>query len=314
MNTRRNGVTFLLGITTLVAAAGCASGSYQFGRGWHNAQAATCAPPLADAEVQIAEGRPNKFVDGVGWVLGVPGKVLLWDRRVNNHRVTSDTTVAVADYIEQNQLQDVLVRVNQYAPREEWRRLRANREVGAGWRYTLGTLSLVGYTLLPGRLIGGDLYNPYTNSVYVYSDVPALAMQATAYAKDVHRRDYPGTYAAINELPGLTMWHETIATRDALDYLAATGDYDEQVEGVRILYPYYGLRVGNSVGSFVSLGVIPEVAGALVGHLSGQIELRRLSPPAETAGTWVELDDEDSIRMAADGHSAESILRGQPPE
>ena len=108
----------------------------------------------------------------------------------------------VATYAKVNELDGLCVRVNQYAPVDEWKRLTKNDRISPGWRYTVGALSLVGYTLLPGRIIGVDNYNPYTNSVYVYSDVPALAMEAAAYAKDVKHRDLPGTYAAVNALFG----------------------------------------------------------------------------------------------------------------
>ena len=254
---------------------GCASGPYQFGRGWHNAQSAMCAPPVTGSTPEVVEGRPNKFVDGLGWVVGIPGKLLLWDRRVNNHHVTESTTAAVAEYAERNQLQDVCVRVNQYDPGDEWRRLRENREVGPGWRYTVGVVSVLGYTLVPGRVFGGDRYNPYTNSIYVYSDVPSLGMYAAAYAKDVHHRDLPGTYAAVNELPLLSMWHETIATKDALAYLETTASADAQREGNRILQPNYGARVGGSVESVIGGGSVLQIGGALIGHVTGRMHRPR---------------------------------------
>src|SRR5579863_10459651 len=208
MIAQRSWIVFLICGLEAIFIGGCASGPYQFGRGWQNAQFATSSSQDPASQLEIAEGRPNKFADGIGWVLGIPGKLLLWDRRVDNHCVTPATTEAVARYLQQNQLNDACLRINQYAPGEEWMRLTTNREVGAGWRYTLGTLSLVGYTLLPGRLLGGDHYNPYTNSVYIYSDVPALALESAAYAKDVHAREYPGTYAAVNQLPVASLWHE----------------------------------------------------------------------------------------------------------
>ena len=79
-----------------------------------------------------------------------------------------------------HQIDGLCARINQYDPIDEFSRLRTNKTVAPGWRYTLGTVSVIGYTLVPGRIIGLDQYNPYTNSVYVYSDVPALAVEATA--------------------------------------------------------------------------------------------------------------------------------------
>jgi len=147
--------------------------------------------------VQIETGRPNKVVDGRGGgCLVSPASCLLWDRRVNNHKVTDHTVASTAEYLEQNHLQDVCVRGQPVCARcgmatahaEQGRRLPV-------WRYTLGTLSLVGYTIFPrSPPLGGDVYNPYHEFVVRLLRLsPALvAMQSAAYAKDIHRRDYPG--------------------------------------------------------------------------------------------------------------------------
>jgi hypothetical protein len=186
----------------------------------------------------------------------------------------------VATYAKVNELDGLCVRVNQYAPIDEWKRLTKNDQISPGWRYTVGALSLVGYTLLPGRIIGVDNYNPYTNSVYVYSDVPALAMEAAAYAKDVKHRDLPGTYAAVNSLPVVSVWHETINTQDTLEYLQTHGTYDEQREGLAILYPNYGASVGGAVGSLFGFTGVFEIGGAVVGHVSGWHKASQVDPEA----------------------------------
>ena len=246
---------------------------------------ATCRETSASTEPQVCHGQPNQLVDGAGWVLGIPDKLLLWDHRVLNHSVSDDTTRAVLTYLQKNQLSDVCVRVNQYAPGEEWRRLTKNEHVGPGWRYTLGALSLVGYTVLPGRVFGGQKYNPYTNSVYLYSDVPSLGIVAAAYAKDVHRRDLPGTYAAVNELPILSIWHERVNTKDALAYVRTSGDREQQAAAFKILYPNYGVLVAESLSPFSTTpAVFLMIGGAVVGHAKGQVRAapcqRRLRRPA----------------------------------
>jgi hypothetical protein len=266
----------------VATVTGCALEPYQFGHGWQMAPEVAVTPTNADPGPQICEGRPNKVIDGAGWVLGIPDKILLFDSRVNNHSVSPDTTQAVSGYLEQNQLSDVCLRVNEYAPGEEWRRLCENQHVGAGWRYTVGTLSLVGYTLIPGRLVGGDRYNPYTNSVYVYSDVPSLAIKAAAYAKDVHQRELPGTYAVVNGLPVVSLWHETVNTKDALAYVRTVGNDAQQAEARRILYPSYAMCVGGALGGIIGAEPILIAGGAVVGHVSGRIPTQSAPAPAET--------------------------------
>jgi len=223
--------------------------------------------------VDIELGSRAPVIDGVGWVLGIPRKILLWDRRADNHDVSSSTVEEVAQYIDDRGLHDVKVRVNQYAPGGEWKRLVANKRVGAGWRYTVGAISTLGYTLLPGRLFGNDRYNPYTNTLSVYSDAPTLALAEAAYAKDVHQRGLPGTYATVQILPIVSIWHETLATGEVLEYVSLHGSNDEQEQIKRQLYARYGMELGGAIGGTLpkGSGLLP-VVGAVSGHAVASVE------------------------------------------
>lgn len=308
-------VVFLLMVSL---APGCATGLGR--RGEKSCGCHAKADPTPATNVGV--GKRNGFVDGLGWVVGVPSKILIWNGKVNNHRVSEETTDAVVNYLDANDLDDVYVRVNQYRPGQEWRRLRENKSVGAGWRYTLGVLNLAGYTLLPGRIFGGDRYNPYTNSVYLYSDVPALALEAAAYAKDVHSRRRPGCYAAINELPFLTLWHETIATREAIAYLDQTGGPDAAADGQRILHPYYGMRVGATTSSVIGGWPLLTIGGAVVGQVTGRVAAYKTrstlledpiidTAPEIEASPTPALTDEQQLH--AEGPAEPSILQFDQP-
>jgi len=260
------GLVVLLGVI-----GGCASRGYQYGRmeSFHG------SPELAAIQGdQIERGLPRPFLDGLGWVVGIPSKIILWDRRVDNHSVSPETEQAIAKYLDDNELDQVKVRVNQYAPREEWERLVANKSVGAGWRYSLGTLSWIGYTIFPGRVFGGDNYNPFTNTINVYSDAPALALHEGGHAKDFSQRSLPGTYAAVYVLvPFAPLYHEAVATNDALTYLHTEGTEAEEKEAYRLLYPAYGTYLGQAVG-----GPILTVVG---GHIAGRIKGSRVARERE---------------------------------
>jgi hypothetical protein len=270
---------------TMLLCTGCVNGPRTFHASIRDLDhTVSCAENAEEkqptAGIEVVRGNPSKVVDGLGWSVGIPRRIVLWDRRVDNHQVQPETMAEVATYAKVNELDGLCVRVNQYAPIDEWKRLTKNDQISPGWRYTVGALSLVGYTLLPGRIIGVDNYNPYTNSVYVYSDVPALAMEAAAYAKDVKHRDLPGTYAAVNSLPVVSVWHETINTQDTLEYLQTHGTYDEQREGLAILYPNYGASVGGAVGSLFGFTGVFEIGGAVVGHVSGWHKASQVDPEA----------------------------------
>jgi hypothetical protein len=225
-----------------------------------------------NGEPQIEHGRPHKFIDGVGWVFGIPEKIALWDRRASNHAVSSETEQKLTEYMAANGMESTKVRINQYDPGGEWRRLVDNKSVGAGWRYTFGALRTLGYTILPGRVfsgfVGGDSYNPYTDSIYVYSDIPTVAVEQGAQAKNVHWREHPGTYASIYSLPVLSLFPGKAAKSEVYEYVALNGTYDEQVAARDALYPKYGSEIGGQTAYLVpGSSLVFTLAGAGVGHV-----------------------------------------------
>ncbi|MFG0253921.1 MAG: hypothetical protein ACF787_02300 [Rhodopirellula sp. JB053] len=234
------------------------------------------APELIlEDEPEIEAGRPIGWLDCAGWVWGIPSKLLMWDRRIDNHRITEPTIEAATDYMQDAHLAHVKVRLNQYAPLKDLHRLRKNRTVGWPYRYTLGLLSVGGEAIFPGRLIGGDHFNPYTQTVHLYSDVPAIALHELAHAKDFARRKYPGTYGLLYLWTPL--FHETLASRDVMDYLYARGDRAGIIEANRVLYPAYGTYVGSSLGMFAPAVATPLYYGTVLGgHLNGRMLSREV--------------------------------------
>jgi hypothetical protein len=115
---------------------------------------------VAWSNIQIERGKKRPVLDGAGWVFGIPGKLILWNRRVDSHDVSPRTEEAIREYLADNGLDHVKVRINQYAPLDDWRRLRKNKTVGWGYRYTIGAVSVAGEALLPGRLLGRNLLQP----------------------------------------------------------------------------------------------------------------------------------------------------------
>jgi hypothetical protein len=177
-----------------------------------------------------------------------------------------------------------LVRSNQYDPIGEWGRLVANKRMAAPWKYTFGTYDLLKYTLIPGRLVGGDWYNPFTDTVHLYSDIPAIGLAKAAYAKDVHTRTLPGTYSAGQDVPILGLWHESLANAEVLDYLERRGSQPDVSEARRILIPDFGGALGSQVLGFLPYGsVYGRAAGALTGH------------------AYRELTDSDAVQQASRG-------------
>ena len=74
------------------------------------------AGAIPSVNSQFEHGQPRKVVDAVGWVFGIPKKIILWDRRAVNHRVSLETEQNLAKYLEANGLTSTKVRINQYDP------------------------------------------------------------------------------------------------------------------------------------------------------------------------------------------------------
>ena len=87
------------------------------------------------------------LLDRTASSLGFANKLALWDSRADNHNISPQTETAIVNYLQQNGLGSTLVRVNQYDPVDEWRRLVANKRMAAPWRYTVGTYDWLKYTL-----------------------------------------------------------------------------------------------------------------------------------------------------------------------
>ena len=226
---------------------------------------------IADGEPQIERGKPRTVIDGFGWVWGIPSKLMLWNRNIENHRISPETETLLAEYLETNGLSDVKVRLNQYRPWDDWRRLTRNTSVAWPWRYTFGAVATLGETVVPGRLFGGDHYNPYTGTIHLYGDVPAIAFHEAAHAKDFSNRKYPGTYAAVYILPAVPLWHERIASNDVLSYVLYRDDKRLQRQAYHILYPAYGTGMNEATGyAFPRYANPIYLGGILVGHAMGR--------------------------------------------
>ena len=162
-----------------------------------------------------------------GWIWpgSLLGKLVLWNYKVDNHEISPETVQILKDYLEANELDDVQVRINQYAVGREWGRMRRNCGMSPWWKYNiLGLLSMVQYTIFPGRFFGGDHYNPYSNTINLYSDIPAIALHEAGHAKDFAYRYSKGAYALAYGLPFFNLYAEARATQDAQSYLLELGD------------------------------------------------------------------------------------------
>ena len=281
---RRSIALFVL---VAVAQLACATRPYVPSR--HPEGATTLR--LQQGESQIERGAPNAWIDGFGhYLFSLPAKLVLLDWHVDDHDISIETEQALKAYLAANGLCNVKVRLNQYAPGGEWRRLFKNRDMPMGWRYSLGLLSTTFYTIFPERLFagfpfigGGDHYNPYTNTISIYSDRRPIVLHEGGHAKDFamkEGRHWKGLYAGARSIPiaGLlvALWQEGVATNDALGWDAERGDPADLRRAYRTLYPAYGTYLGGTaqqaasffVGGWVLYAI--QYGTVVAGHAIGQ--------------------------------------------
>jgi hypothetical protein len=248
----------------------------------------TPPPPL-----QIEYGEPNAVLDGIGRVVGLPARILTLNERVNKHDISPETIEELTTYLERNDLTDVIVYVNRYAPGDQWRLLRENTLISPGWKYTFGTLGWLHYTLMPTRIFGGDNYNPYTNTLTISSDHPSALLSEAAYAKQIREMRYPGPYAALTGLPGFALIRYTRATSDVLGYARTQGSWENEKEAYELLYPQLGISATAPPGMFLDFlpGLVVSAGGAVVGHGAAWYAVRQRERELASDGPSPESDD-----------------------
>ena len=270
----------------VLLAAGCTTVPYHYGKDVEYVHGYR----LPEGEPQIVTGRPNGFLDASDWIW--PGsllsKLMLWNAKVDSHQISPETVEAIRQYLADNELRDVKVRINGYSVGEEWRRTFRNKAVGAGWRYTMGFYSWIMYTIMPGRFFGGDNYNPYSNTINIYSDLVPVGLHESGHAKDFAGRTWKGTYSALYSfVPFFNLYPEAKASSDALSYLQDKQDFAMKKSAYKLLYPAYGSYIGADTGEWletpwdlaVQLGAI--VSGHIVGRTRAAFVPAAAPKPAE---------------------------------
>ena len=283
-------------IAAAAAFSGCGSLPYEYGHGIEVEETLRLQP----GEPQIVRGKPRGFLDWVGHhIISLPSKLILWNWNVDRHSISPETEAALRQYLAENELPNVKIRLNEYDPGDEFYRLFHNKAVGAGWRYTIGLITVVFYTILPGRFWGGDNYNPYTNTVSIYSDHPAIVLHEAGHAKDFAKTRHKGTYAALRILPIVPLFQEGAATDDAILYYKEKSDKEGEKDAYKILYPAFGTYVGGEVANWYGgpFHYLLTAAFAIPGHIVGRIkaanvdDTEKTTPPPERregAPDWAE--------------------------
>ena len=276
----------------LIVCSGCTHvfGPYTYGR-FENS---SYKRELADSPEPLI-GENHRFLDGMRSTLDWPYRVISRKPKPASYAPTEFQQETIRAYLVENDLDDVQIEFHFYSPSHRWRKLRENKGVAPGWKYTFGVLSWVGYSAFPGRAFGTTSYDPYSNCLQVNNNRAYESLEEAAEAKIAHQRKYPGTfYSIVGSIPIVNVYPELLSSSDIVEYARERRDWPLEKKAIEGYYVDAALNASSIAfldPSFIE-GLAINLASGAFGEVAahGHIAARK----AERAKSG-EDDDEDSL-------------------
>lgn len=238
----------------LFALAGCVANPFESSR---YRGATECS--MTEIRSPIIHTRPHPRLDR--WERLVEWPQRLIGRAAQDDIALSEETVEMLrQYLAENGLRDVRIVYNEYSPLAQWWRLRENERISAGWKYSIGTATVIGGTLFPARVFDRNKYNPFTNTLEINSDRPFEILNYAVVAHRVESHDWRDLYVVTTQLRPIGMVNRLNAGYEALDYARSQNDWKLEQAGYRQLYP----QTAN-LGTIAAAPFLPLYAMPLVG-------------------------------------------------
>lgn len=280
--------------------------NYNYGENFHD------APDLwNENNPQFEVGEPIWILDTLGnYIFSIPSKLIFLNSQVDNHHFSEETIEITKKYIYENNLRSVKIRFNQYAPVDEFKRILANPHINPFVKYTVGLISWLTYTIFPERLfaglIGGDHYNPFSNTMNLYSNLPSIAIHEGGHAKDFNAREYKTLYAIIYSIPFIgPLYHEGVATDDTFSYFHEKNQEEYIEESYEILIPAYSTYMGGAISDGIRTPY--SILTVIPGHIYGQYKKWVYKRDKETKESMVHHQEKDCIPIPEDNHKKLTI-------
>lgn len=221
---------------------------------------------FASESEQFVSGEPYKIIDYPGhYFFSLIAKLFLWNWDFANHKIDEETKRVVKKYFQDNNIRNVKVRFNQYAPFDDLSRLYKNNKINPLMKYSFGLIVWIIKAIFPERLFagfgiffigGGDYYDPYTNTVHIFSNSIPIALHESGHAKDFSQTRNATSYSITRILPFTALYQEAIASEDAVAYLRRECLLKEEAKAYRQLPPAYSSYIASAVGlNFIVLAI-----------------------------------------------------------
>ncbi len=240
-------------------------------------------------EVLVTRGKENKIVDALRSFFSWPQKLLLWNRTVGSGELHEDAEKAVRLALADGDSASTHVSVNEYNPKIIWQRTFRNDKTSVLTKLTLGTMNALIYTVMPGRLLYGmgDHYNPFADTVVLYSDNLDLALHEAGHAIDFSEKQKkglgPGLYTLGRFFFPIQLYQEAVATGKAFEFTAEHGASEDVRSSYALLFPAFGTYLAASI--FAANGMIDrgkKLAGKESTRLTKWLDRR-----AEGVAAWM---------------------------
>ena len=184
----------------------------------------------------------------------------------------------VAGYPHEETQKDIAAAISQLGLENTTVRLGYSRVLHDTYRLftddNVKNISLVGRLLLgvPTTLVAGllgkftrtDYYNPFTKTVTLYSDVPAIVRHELGHAKDFQSGNYPSLYALARGILPITWYQELKASWIAHRSLNA----EQKGQTGRYLMPAFATYLFPAAQYVAGIAFLPFMVGA---HVAGNV-------------------------------------------
>ncbi len=225
------------------------------------------------SELTVSRGTPLALVDTTGNFLSLSNKLLFLSADLDSHYIDDGVERAMRAFAAHHGIEGGHIRINEYAPLDELGRVLTNGRINLLLRLSFGLMGWLGYVLMVNRIFGGDHYNPFADTVHIFSNHRGIALHEMGHLLDFRRRPYPGLYSLLRLIPGVALYQEFLASRYAVRYLDHIGDHDEELRAYRILFPAYSTYVLGFLAYLLPNQVIRTIAMPFVilGHVVGNV-------------------------------------------
>lgn len=198
------------------------------------------------------DNSPHPHVDRIENTLEwIPNKIGVGRSLVERDEIPPETLSLLNAYMEEHGLGDIPIVIDEYSPSGYWKRVQKARTISTGWRYVGGGLGWLKSSLIPGRSLDRNYYDPASNTLYANSNNPIDLLSELAYARQLREKSWRGTRMAFRTVKVVNQFARIEAGREAWLYASEQDLHELEKQGLRNLYTEYAMLPALAAGAFL---------------------------------------------------------------